>query len=147
MEKVLVTGATGFIGLHCIDQLLNQGYAVNGSLRSPKRKDEIINALKSNNTPTENLNLFIFNLNEDDGWDEGMQGCDYLLHVASPISVQAHDEDFFVKPAVAGVKRAFKFAKKHNIKKVGLITANSKEFSCSLIKSHAAFSAKVLLLA
>ena len=31
MEKVLVTGATGFIGLHCIDQLLNQGYAVNRS--------------------------------------------------------------------------------------------------------------------
>ena len=123
MEKVLVTGATGFIGLHCIDQLLNQGYAVNGSLRSPKRKDEIINALKSNNTPTENLNLFIFNLNEDDGWDEGMQGCDYLLHVASPISVHAHDEDFFVKPAVAGVKRAFKFAKNNNIKKVVLTSS------------------------
>ena len=58
MEKVLVTGATGFIGLHCIDQLLNQGYAVNGSLRSPERKIEILNALKNKNTPTEKLNLF-----------------------------------------------------------------------------------------
>ena len=37
MEKVLVTGATGYIALHCIHQLLNQGYAVNGSLRSPER--------------------------------------------------------------------------------------------------------------
>ena len=46
MEKVLVTGATGYIALHCIHQLLNQGYAVNGSLRSPERKDEIIEALK-----------------------------------------------------------------------------------------------------
>lgn len=84
MKKVLVTGATGFIGLHCIHQLLNQGYAVNGSLRSPKRKDEIIEALKNKNTPIENLNLFVFNLTEDNGWDEGMQGCDYLLHIASP---------------------------------------------------------------
>ena len=42
MEKVLVTGATGYIGLHCIHQLLNQGYAVNGSIRSPERKDEIL---------------------------------------------------------------------------------------------------------
>ena len=57
MEKVLVTGATGYIGLHCIHQLLNQGYAVNGSVRSPERKDEIINALKSHNTSTEHLNL------------------------------------------------------------------------------------------
>ena len=61
MEKVLVTGATGYIALHCIHQLLNQGYAVNGSLRSPERKDEIIEALKKDNTPVENLSLFTFN--------------------------------------------------------------------------------------
>ena len=41
MDKVLVTGATGYIGLHCIHQLLNQEYAVNGSVRSPERKEEI----------------------------------------------------------------------------------------------------------
>ena len=123
MEKVLVTGATGYIGLHCIHQLLNQGYAVNGSIRSPERKEEIFEALQKHNTPTENLNLFTFNLTEDDGWDEGMEGCDYLLHVASPIALENHDEDFFVKPAVAGVKRAFKFAKKHNVKKVVLTSS------------------------
>ena len=123
MEKVLVTGATGYIALHCIHQLLNQGYAVNGSLRSPERKDEIIEALKKDNTPVENLSLFTFNLTEDDGWDEGMEGCDFLLHVASPLSINTHDEDYFVKPAVSGVKRAFKFAKKHNVKKVILTSS------------------------
>ena len=123
MEKVLVTGATGYIGLHCIQQLLNQGYAVNGSVRSPERKDEVFEALQKHNTPTENLNLFTFNLTEDDGWDEGMEGCDYLLHVASPIALENHNEDFFVKPAVAGVKRAFKYAKKHNLKKVVLTSS------------------------
>ena len=58
MEKVLVTGATGYIGLHCIQQLLDQGYAVNGSLRSLERKDEIIKSLESHNTSTEHLKLF-----------------------------------------------------------------------------------------
>ena len=136
MEKVLVTGATGFIGLHCINQLLNQGYAVNGSLRSPERKDEIFDALKNNNTPTDNLNLFTFNLTEDDGWDDGMKGCDYLIHIASPLSVKVHDEDFFVKPAVAGVKRAFKFAKKHNIKKVVLTSSVAAIFESGENKEY-----------
>lgn len=123
MEKVLVTGATGYIGLHCIHQLLNQGYAVNGSVRSPERKSEIIDALINHDTSVDNLNLFTFNLTEDDGWDEGMEDCDYLLHVASPIALENHNEDFFVKPAVEGVKRALKFAKKHNIKKVVLTSS------------------------
>ena len=136
MEKVLVTGATGYIGLHCIHQLLNQGYAVNGSVRSPERKNEIFEALKNHNTPTENLNIFVFDLNDDEGWDEGMEGCDYLLHVASPIALENHNEDFFVKPAVAGVKRAMKYAKKHNVKKVVLTSSVAAIFETKESKSY-----------
>ena len=136
MEKVLVTGATGYIGLHCIHQLLNQGYAVNGSVRSPERKDEIFQALQNHNTSTENLNIFTFDLNDDEGWDEGMEGCDYLLHVASPIALENHDEDFFVKPAVAGVNRAMKFAKKHNVKKVVLTSSVAAIYETMESKSY-----------
>ena len=136
MEKVLVTGATGYIGLHCIHQLLNQGYAVNGSVRSPERKNEIFEALKNHNTSTENLNIYTFDLNDDDGWDQGMEGCDYLLHVASPIALENHDEDFFVKPAVAGVKRAMKFAKKHNVKKVVLTSSVAAIYETMESKSY-----------
>ena len=37
MQKVLVTGASGFIAEHCIIELLKNGYAVKGSLRSINR--------------------------------------------------------------------------------------------------------------
>ena len=136
MEKVLVTGATGYIGLHCIQQLLDQGYAVNGSVRSPERKDEIYDALKKHNTPTENLKIFTFNLTEDDGWDEGMEGCDYLMHVASPLALANHGEEFFVGPAVSGAKRALKFAKKHNVKKVVLTSSVAAIFETTVLKEY-----------
>ena len=123
MEKVLVTGATGYIGLHCVQQLLSQGYAVNGSIRSPERKNEVLDALKKSGTSSENLNLYVFDLTSDEGWDEGMEGCDYLLHVASPLALENHTEDYFVKPAVEGAKIALKFAKKHRVKKVVLTSS------------------------
>ena len=123
MEKVLVTGATGFIGLHCIQQLLNQGYQVNGSLRSMDRKGEVIESLENNNTPVEHLSLFELDLMSDDGWDAAMEGCDYVLHVASPFVLSNESLDFFVKPAVEGATRALKFAKKNNVKKVVLTSS------------------------
>ena len=104
MEKVLVTGATGYIGLHCSHQLLNQGYAVNGTVRSPDRKNEIYDALQKHRTPTDNLDIFTANLTEDEGWDEAMKDCDYLMHVASPLTFEKESEEYFVGPAVAGVQ-------------------------------------------
>jgi dihydroflavonol-4-reductase len=52
-----------------------------------------------------------------------MQGCDFLLHVASPISLEHTDEEYFVQPAVDGVKRALTFAQKHGVKKVVLTSS------------------------
>ena len=100
MERVLVTGATGFIGLHCIQQLLEQGYGVNGTLRSMQRESEVRQSLEKHNTSCENLTLFPVDLMSDEGWDDAMSGCDYLLHVASPFVLSNETEEFFVKPAV-----------------------------------------------
>ena len=123
MEKVLVTGATGFIGLHCIKQLLDRGYSVNGTLRSQDRQAEVLDSLERNNTPTRHLSLFEVDLNRDSGWDSAIRDCNYVLHVASPFVLTDEDEDFFVKPAVEGVQRALKFSKKHNVKKVILTSS------------------------
>jgi dihydroflavonol-4-reductase len=57
-----------------------------------------------------------------------MEGCDYLLHVASPISLERTDEDYFVQPAIDGVNRALSFAKKHSVKKVVLTSSVASIF-------------------
>ena len=136
MSKVLVTGATGFIGLHCIQQLLEKGYEVNGTVRSLDRESEIRNGLSNNNTNHENLKLFSVDLNSDEGWDDAIHGCDYVLHVASPISLEEQDEDYFVKPAIAGVKRALSFANKHGVKKVVLTSSVAAIFDTMEKKSY-----------
>ena len=43
--KVLVTGASGFIALHCILELLNNGFEVKGSLRDLNREAEVRKSL------------------------------------------------------------------------------------------------------
>jgi len=136
MSKVLVTGATGFIGLHCIQQLLSKGYEVNGTIRSLDREGEIRDGLSASGTSHSGLELFSVDLNSDEGWDEAMSGCEYVLHVASPISLEDQDEDYFVKPAVAGVKRALSFAKKHSVKKVVLTSSVAAIFDTMEKKSY-----------
>ena len=118
MEKVLVTGGSGYIGLHCISLLLKEGYAVRTSLRSMKRKKEIQEALSGLIKNNERLEFCELDLMRDDGWDEAVKGCDYVLHVASPVyEKNMQDENSFIQPAKEGLLRALKPAIKYKIKR------------------------------
>ena len=111
MEKVLVTGASGFIAIHCINELLNGGYAVKGSLRNMRREDEVRKAL---NKDSENHKLEFCKLDllDDEGWDEAAFDCDYLLHIASPFTIEEpKKESILIKPALEGTLRALNAAK------------------------------------
>ena len=46
-KKLLVTGASGFIGLHCILELPNNGYQVIGTVRDLDRTEQIFTILKN----------------------------------------------------------------------------------------------------
>ena len=46
MEKVFVSGGSGFISLHLISKLIQEGYQVRTSLRSLDRKQEVIDAVE-----------------------------------------------------------------------------------------------------
>ena len=118
MEKVLVTGGSGYIGLHCISLLLKEGYAVRTSLRSMKRKKEIQEALSGSIKNNERLEFCELDLMRDDGWDAAVKGCDYVLHVASPVyEKNMQDENSFIQPAKEGLLRALKPAVKYKIKR------------------------------
>ena len=125
MEKVLVTGSTGFIGLHCIHQLIEKGYSVSGTLRSKSREEEVRSSLKKANLSDANLSLYECDLMSDDGWEKAIDGCDYVLHIASPfINGLPDHEDDLIKPALTGTQRILKLsAKNPQIKKI-IITSS-----------------------
>lgn len=125
MEKVLVTGSTGFIGLHCIHQLIEKGYSVNGTLRSKSREEEVRSLLKKANLSDANLSLYECDLMSDDGWEKAIDGCDYVLHIASPfINGLPDHEDDLIKPALTGTQRILELsATNPQIKKI-IITSS-----------------------
>ena len=118
MEKVLVTGATGFIGLHCIAQLLQQDYQVVGTVRSPRREPEGRQALSDAGVSAEHFSIVEADLTKDEGWDAAVAGCDYVLHVASPfiVGLPKH-EDELIGPAVGGAERVLQAAIRAGVKK------------------------------
>jgi nucleoside-diphosphate-sugar epimerase len=117
-ELVLVTGGSGFIGLHCILALLNANYRVRTTIRSAKRQQDVLSMLKSSTSPTvsetqlSNLTFAVTDLLNDDGWADAVRDCVYVLHVASPFpDTIPKDENDLIKPAREGTFRVLKFSR------------------------------------
>jgi len=124
MKKVLVTGISGFVGQHCAAELLKKGYAVKGSLRSLAKTDEVLKGITREVDPKGNLEFCALDLMQDEGWESALEGCDYVLHVASPFVIKVpKNEDELIKPAVEGTLRALKAAKKAGVKRVVLTSS------------------------
>ena len=109
---VAVTGASGVIGLHCVLALLEDGYRVRGTLRDLAREASLREALEKHVEIGDRLAFVAAELKRDDGWAEAFKGCDYVLHVASPIprDVPKHEDELIV-PARDGALRVLRMAR------------------------------------
>src|ERR1051326_1506143 len=91
---VLVTGAGGFIAMHCMLQLLEQGYHVRGTLRNMSREAGLRKTLAEHVDAGQRLEFVTADLLADEGWDAAVGGCEYVLHVASPFpAAEPKNED------------------------------------------------------
>jgi dihydroflavonol-4-reductase len=94
MTKVFLTGASGFIAKHILRELLEQGYQVRASISSDKRKSELQELF-----PDASLEYATLDLTEDDGWQDALQGCDVLMHTASPFPLtEPKDPQDLIRP-------------------------------------------------
>jgi dihydroflavonol-4-reductase len=105
-ETVLVTGGSGFLAGWCMVELLGQGYEVRATVRDLDREAEVREAVSAGGRPGEKIAVLAADLTSDDGWEEAVAGCDYVLHVASPFPpVQPKDPDELIVPAREGTRR------------------------------------------
>ena len=120
MSIVLVTGGSGFIGSHCILQLLAAGHQVRTTVRSLKREGDVRALLKEGGAePGGRLSFFAADLEKDAGWPEAVAGCEYVLHVASPLPPGLpKNEDELIVPAREGTLRVLRAARDAGVKRV-----------------------------
>lgn len=122
VETVLVTGGTGFVGGWCIRELLERGYAVRTTLRSLSKEQALRAAVGAEGPAGERLAVFAADLTSDEGWGAAMAGCDYVLHVASPLGGGVDDEAL-IGPARDGTLRVLRAAVAAGVKRVVMTSA------------------------
>jgi dihydroflavonol-4-reductase len=118
-KTVLVTGGSGYLGGWCIVELIRRGYRVRTTVRDPAREREVHEAVASQVDPAHHLTIHQADLMSDEHWDNVIEGCDYVLHVASPFPPnQPKDPDELIVPAREGTLRVLGKALDHDVKRV-----------------------------
>ena len=122
---VLVTGGSGYIAGFCILKLLEDGWRVRTTVRNAARVPEVRAALAKRVDTDGRLEVVVADLNADAGWREAARGCEYVLHVASPLpSSNPKNDDDLVRPARDGALRVLAAARDEGVRRV-VMTAST----------------------
>jgi nucleoside-diphosphate-sugar epimerase len=120
-----VTGGSGFIGSHCILQLLAAGHPVRTTVRSLQREGDVRALLKGGGVDAgDRLTFIAADLERDAGWSEAVTGASYVLHVASPFPPTIpKDEAELIVPAREGALRVLRAARDAGVRRVVLTSS------------------------
>src|SRR3984957_2434529 len=123
--NVLVTGGSGFIVSHCVVALLNSGYRVRATVRSPEREAYLREMVaRAGASASDTLTFAVADLTSDNEWPEAVDGADFVLHVASPFPPdEPNNEDEVILPARDGTIRVLRAARDSGVKRVVLTSS------------------------
>ncbi|HIG41554.1 MAG: NAD-dependent epimerase/dehydratase family protein [bacterium] len=118
-DRILVTGASGFIAAHAILELLDHGYEVRGTLRDLSKAEHIRAVLGQYNHKASTIEFVSATLTDRNCWNAAVHGCDGIFHLASPVPIeQPRDPDELVIPARQGALNVLRAAQLAGIKRV-----------------------------
>jgi dihydroflavonol-4-reductase len=123
-ELVLVTGGSGFIASWCIAELLQRGYEVRTTIRSPGREKDVTDAVSTAIDPSGRVGFAVADLTADDGWPAALKDVDYVLHIASPLGgASPRNPDALIVPARDGALRVLRAATSSGVRRVVMTSA------------------------
>ena len=125
-NPILVTGGTGYIGSYVVKDLLEKGNTVRLTVRDKSKKEKyqfLKNiAKKSNGT----LEIWEADLLKEGSYDEAVEGCDSIAHMASPFILNIKDAQLdLVDPAVKGTINVLEAANKSSTVKKVVLTSST----------------------
>ncbi|KAL4445460.1 hypothetical protein ABPG74_004534 [Tetrahymena malaccensis] len=136
---VLVTGANGFLSSYIIKYLLQLNYKVKGTVRNlaDKQKYQHIYDIIPQKYRSK-ISFVQADLTSENGWDEAVKDCQYVLHVASPFNYEAKTAEEMITPAVKGTQFVLNACVKYSrsIKKIVLTSSGKAIFEGNTQKVH-----------
>lgn len=105
-KRILVTGGSGYIASWVVKYLLQAGHRVHATVRRKHDDVKTNHLMEIAGATSGELKLFEANLLKDGSFDEAAQGCQIIMHLASPFQTgKVKDpQTFFVNPAVQGTR-------------------------------------------
>ncbi len=123
-KAVLVTGGSGSIGSWAVVELLKRGYTVRTTVRSMDKERAVRAQVSSAVDPGDRLSFFAADLTSDEGWDSAVAGCEYVLHIAAPVGVEApRDPNVLIVPTRDGALRVLRAACRAGVNRVVMTSA------------------------
>ncbi|HOV99303.1 MAG TPA: SDR family oxidoreductase [Bacteroidota bacterium] len=114
IKKIFVTGATGFIGTHLVNELVRRGYSVRALSRSSSNRSGL---------PTEEIELVQGDILDRDSLRKGMEGCSHIFHLAAYAKNWSPDPSVFYQYNVVGMRNVLDAADQNGIERVVLTSS------------------------
>ncbi|KAJ3561372.1 hypothetical protein NP233_g10238 [Leucocoprinus birnbaumii] len=142
-SKILITGANGYIAAWVVDTLLKTGYTVRGCVRSQDRAKDLEKIFpqfvadgklefaivgdisRASVSISETIDRLSVLSSQEGAFDAAVTDVDGIIHMASPVVLDADDPQELIAPAIAGTVSILRSASKERSLKRIVFTSST----------------------